>query len=147
MISLLRRAFVSAPFAEAAALLDELVTEGPGATFRLAVRAPVRIPSLGVEIALVRDVVTTIVKSPDPTIYTVEWRPAGDGPFPRFAGTVTLIDVDGTYLCLTGNYELPEEGILVPDAFLAHRIAQATAGDVLNGITTALRQRAQPPES
>jgi hypothetical protein len=147
MISLLRRAFVSAPFTEAIALLDDLVAESPGATLRFAVRAPVRIPSLGVEIALLRDVVATIATSPEPNVYAVEWRPAGDGPFPRFAGTVSLIDVDGTYLCLTGDYALPDEGILVADAFLAHRIAQATAGDVLSGITTALLQRAQPSAS
>ena len=141
MISLLRRTFVAGPFAEATAFLDALVSESPGATLRLAVRPPVRIPALGVDIALVRDVVATIVRGADADAYTVTWEPAGDGPFPRFAGTLKLAEVDGTHLALEGDYELPDERILVRDGFLAHRIAQAIAGELLGRIAAAFEHR------
>lgn len=141
MISLLRRTFVAGPFAETKALLDALVGESPAATLRFAVRPAVRIPALGVEIALVRDVVATIVRAADADGYAVSWQPADDGAFPRFAGLLTLAEVEGTHLALTGNYELPDERILVRDAFLAHRIAQAIAGDLLGRIAAAFERR------
>jgi hypothetical protein len=141
MISLLRRMFVAGSFAETEVLLEILVGDCPSATLCLAVRAPVRIPGLGVEIELVRDVVATIARAADSSTYAVSWQPADNGPFPRFAGKLSLTDVEGTHLALTGSYELPEDGILTRDAFLAHRIAQATAGDVLSRIATELERQ------
>lgn len=143
MISLLRRTFVAETFDETKALLEALVGEAPNATLRLVVRPPVRIPSLGVEIALVRDVVATMVRAADADAYAVSWQPSDDGPFPHFAGTLTLAEVDGTHLALAGDYELPDERILVRDAFLAHRIAQAIAGELLARIAAAFEHRSR----
>lgn len=141
MISLLRRMFVAGSFAETGVLLEILVGECPNATLCLAVRAPVRIPGLGIEIELVRDVVTTIARAADSATYAVAWQPADNGPFPRFAGTLSLTEVEGTHLALAGSYELPENEILMRDAFLAHRIAQATAGEMLGRIAGELERQ------
>lgn len=143
MIFLSRRAFVAAPVAEAPRLLrryfDEHADDG---VLQFALRAPVRLPGLGAEIALRRDVIATIdMNSESDGRYAVQWKPADGGPFPRLQGVLSL-DAEETgdacRLTIEGTYDAPDRGGSGEDAMLGHRIAQATARDLLARIGAEL---------
>jgi hypothetical protein len=71
--------------------------------------------------------------------YSVTWSTRDGGPFPVFAGALAierLSDSDSFGLVLCGNYVPPlgRFGALF-DAVVGHRIADATARDLLSDIT------------
>jgi hypothetical protein len=112
---------------------------GPHDPIRLALRAPVTLPALQTEIVLQRDVVATVAPQADArgdlARMTVDWEPAGGGPFPRFHGSLVASNDEGYEsfsLVLDGAYEPPmgASGAAF-DAALGHRIAIATARNLL----------------
>ena len=98
----------------------------------VAASATCALPSLGVEVAMLRDVVATI--SPlGQAAFSVRWHPADDGPFPRFTGTLELRGEEHhARLRLDGFYEdaAAHRGDSV-EAELGFRLAQAAARDML----------------
>ena len=70
--------------------------------------------------------------------YNVEWAPETPGPFPLFRGELVvegMDDYDSFRLLLTGDYT-PPLGVVGKsfDAAVGHRVAQATAHDLLDRI-------------
>jgi hypothetical protein len=102
----------------------------------------VHLPALETDIALERDVVVTIARpnkraSPgsEAAALRVEWAPADGGRFPRFHGSLAARrheDAEAFSLVLSGAYDVPA-GFAGDrfDAGIGHRIAQATARDLL----------------
>jgi hypothetical protein len=117
-----------------------------GECVRLALRASTRIPPLGTEIALTRDVVVTLRRASSPSgdaVFEVEWTPADESAFPRLEG-VLEVERDGDAGCslvLRGSYEPPAgyAGSAFESA-VGHRIAQATARDLLARIRDYVEQ-------
>jgi hypothetical protein len=113
--------------------------DGPSDPIRLALRAPVALPALQTEIVLQRDVVATVAPMHDAGAdlarMSVDWEPAGGGPFPQFHGTLVASN-DENYesfsLVLDGAYQPPMGATGAAfDAALGHRIAIATARNLL----------------
>ena len=74
--------------------------------------------------------------------YRVEWATEKPGPYPRFAGEVFVEgsdDYDVFWLTLKGRYE-PPLGVVGKafDAIAGHRIAAATAMDLLTRMKTEM---------
>ena len=104
----------------------------------VAASAVCALPSLGVEVALLRDVVATIAPTGE-SAFSVRWRPADGGPFPRFSGTLAVRkEEDHARLRLDGSYEdvASHRGDAI-EAELAFRFAQAAARDMLGTIMHA----------
>jgi hypothetical protein len=121
---------------------------GPSDPIRLALRAPVNLPALQTEIVLQRDVVATVAPLDDAggnlARMSVEWEPAGGGPFPRFRGTLVASNDEGYEsfsLVLDGAYEPPlgASGAAF-DAALGHRIAIATARNLLSEVRDGIEK-------
>jgi hypothetical protein len=148
MARIQERIYVRCPFGKAPSFLnyylDELARQGrsEGSVLRLVV--PVAELGLGIpggtEIA--SDVVAHFVPVDDDTFgiqqTAVDWEPEGGGPFPKFAGFLT-IETDEDYntcsLLLEGAYEPPFGPVgVVFDAALGHRIATVTARELLKAV-------------
>jgi hypothetical protein len=146
MSDLHQRIFVNCPAHAARAYIERYFDEKrraggspQDASIRFALRAPVSLPALQTEIVLQRDVVATIAPQTAPSEVlakmSVDWEPAGGGPFPRFHGTLVATN-DENYesfsLVLDGSYEPPlGAGGAAFDVALGHRIAIATARNLL----------------
>lgn len=144
MSDLLQRLYVGCPVGCATDRLNGFFRDragdgawGGGRPIRVAVRAPIPLPSLGTNVILQHDVIATLRHLPQAwgnECFDVRWEPTGGG-FPRFAGMLSLEnndDFDSVSLVLKGSYDPP----LGPagqafDAALGHRIAIATARDLL----------------
>jgi len=121
---------------------------GPDDPIRLALRAPVSLLALQTEIMLRRDVVVTVLPLADAggdlARMSVEWEPAGGGPFPRFRGTLVASNDEGYEsfsLVLDGAYEPPlGAGGAAFDAALGHRIAIATARNLLSDVRDGIEK-------
>ena len=121
---------------------------GPSDPIRLALRAPVNLPALQTEIVLQRDVVASVAPLDDAgqdlARMSVEWEPAGGGPFPRFRGTLVASNDEGYEsfsLVLDGQYEPPlGAGGAAFDAALGHRIAIATARNLLSEVRDGIEK-------
>ena len=104
---------------------------GPSDPIRLALRAPVNLPALQTEIVLQRDVVASVAPIDDAgqdlARMSVEWEPAGGGPFPRFRGTLVASNDEGA-------------GGAAFDAALGHRIAIATARNLLSEVRDGIEK-------
>lgn len=90
-------------------------------------------------IALSGDALVTYAPAQNPLrlypCWTVSWKPAADGPYPDFEGTLTLrgsSEADTSILEISGDYQ-PPLGVAgrAFDAALGSRIASATARDLL----------------
>ncbi|HTJ25595.1 MAG TPA: hypothetical protein VMA36_05450 [Candidatus Limnocylindria bacterium] len=104
-----------------------------------AIRATCRLPTLDVEVALLRDVVVALALSRDGCC-EVSWQPAGGGPFPRLGGELRIGD-DGatTRVEFEGAYDdlAAPRGDAV-DAELGFRFAQAAARAMLDALVAKL---------
>ena len=99
----------------------------------IAASAICALPSLRVEVALLRDVVASIAPLGE-SAFAVRWRPADGGPFPRFNGTLTVRGEERhARLRLDGAYEDAARGDPV-EGELAFRFAGAAASDLLRTI-------------
>ena len=165
MSELHRRTVVRCPIERAPAHVHQFISDcGSNGVVRFALRAPVHLPGLNTEISLQRDVIVTIASDKHgdgaQDSFSVDWAPADDGPFPRFHGTLaigTLEGYDSFALVLEGRYALPSSFVgQTFDAGIGHRIAQATARDLLarvchhvegsyRALEDALRVRAAAP--
>lgn len=137
------------PLAQAPAHLDRFFAERADANGRLALtlRAPFEVPGLGSKVALERAAAISIERGPahgNARPLYVRWSSEAGGPFPTFAGTLA-IEADEEYtscrLALVGSYE-PPLGIAgkVFDTVLGHRIALATARDLLGRLAEYIEQ-------
>jgi hypothetical protein len=77
--------------------------------------------------------------SPGFEIMDIQWKPHGGGPYPVFRGFLSVEDMGANFcrLNLEGSYE-PPLGIvgIAFDAVVGHRIALATARQLLDEIKT-----------
>jgi len=145
MTNIRERIYVRCPFGKAPAYLrsylDELAKQSgaDGSLLRLVV--PVKDLGLGIPggAQLAHDVVAHFVAVDDDAFgiqrTAVDWKPEGGGPFPKFAGFLT-VETDEDYgscsLLLEGEYEPPLGPVgAVFDAALGHRIATVTARELL----------------
>ena len=75
----------------------------------------------------------------------IEWRPEGPTVFPHFSGTLLIAgeaDPQRSRLALEGSYASPLGSAgQTFDAAIGHRIAQATAHELLAGIKAAIERR------
>jgi hypothetical protein len=155
MSDLHQRIFVNCPAHAApeyiARYFDSKRSPGHGGSndpIRLALRAPVSLPALQTEIVLQRDVVATVAPQSDAggnlAKMSVDWEPAGGGPFPQFHGTLVASNDEGYEsfsLVLDGAYEPPlgASGAAF-DAALGHRIAIATARNLLSEVRDGIEK-------
>lgn len=145
MTTLSRRVLIHCPLAQAPRLLESFFQvhgdpRGESARFDVGVEAT--IPGIPAPISLNHGVVATLKYDPHPTDmhprFGVEWAPTGDGPLPKFSGTLSIEsdeDYDAFFAALEGQYE-PPLGIAgrAFDALVGHRIAEATADQLLHRI-------------
>lgn len=117
-----------------------------GDVARLNLRAEV--PLLGVKdaVRLELTAIATLVPRHAPgdmlPHYAVSWAPEENGPYPKFAGELSIENTDdysSFYLVLKGNYE-PPLGVVGAafDAVVGHRIAQSTARNLLATIADSI---------
>ncbi len=114
----------------------------PEAEMTFALRAPFDIASLNVGLTLQREVTARFVPLGDANrAYAVAWEPVAAGPFPAFSGTLFIGESDAdpsqTVVTLDGHYH-PPLGVAgdVFDAFIGKHIAQASAADLLERMST-----------
>ncbi len=146
------RIYVRCPFGKAPSYLnfylDELARHGSsdGSILRLVV--PLAELGLGIPggAELAHNVIAHFVPTDDDSFglqqTAVDWEPDGGGPFPKFAGFLT-IETDEDYgtcsLLLEGVYEPPLGPVgLVFDAAVGHRIATVTARELLKAVRRQL---------
>lgn len=132
---LLREAVVAVDGETLAGALRRYVAGHP----RLAVRATCVLPALQTEVALLRDVIVTL-EPLDASTALVAWVPADGGRFPRFEGTLRVVE-RGTAaaLRLEGGYDDPSIVRGDPtDGELAFRLAHATARTMLEEVSKAV---------
>jgi hypothetical protein len=104
-----------------------------------AIRASCRLPTLEVDVTLLRDVVVALTLSRD-GFCEVSWQPADGGPFPRLGGELRVADGGTTTrLQFEGAYDdLAARRGDVVDAELGFRLAQATARAMLETVVLRL---------
>lgn len=154
MSDLLQRLYVGCPVSRATDRLNGFFRERAGAgawesgrPIRIALRAPIPLPSLRTNVILQHDVIATLRHLPrvlGNDSFDVRWEPSGGGVFPHFSGTLSVEnneDYESFSLVLKGTYDPP----LGPagqafDAALGHRIAIATARDLLARIRDAIEK-------
>jgi len=151
MTRIQERIYVRCPYGKAPSYLnsylDELAKEGgpQGSVLRLVV--PVSDLAIGIPggVKFTHDVIAHFAAVDDDAFgiqqTAVDWEPDGGGPFPKFAGFLT-VETDEDYntcsLLLEGQYEPPLGPVgAVFDVALGHRIASVTARELLK----ALRRR------
>lgn len=149
MSHLEQRLSVACPLAQAARQLKRFFDAHEGSepdTITLKLGVNVHVPGSSVPLTLQRGVVATIRAHHLPADmtprYSVHWAPAEPGPFPAFEGELVIEgndDYDTFALRLSGDYT-PPGGLLGKgfDAVIGHRVAQATATDLLGEIKDAI---------
>ncbi|HME80745.1 MAG TPA: hypothetical protein VKF82_01565 [Candidatus Eremiobacteraceae bacterium] len=145
MTQLNERAYVQAPYGRAPQYLKAYLERNGwhlGTPASLSLRVEARDLGLPGDMSVARDVTAKVNAVDDPTHLTtplsVEWSPAGGGPFPTFHGTLTISedeDYGSCVLTLSGEYE-PPLGVVGKgfDAVIGRRIAVATARRLLEEI-------------
>lgn len=113
---------------------------------RVHLRAEVPIPGLRGGVRLERTAIASLI--PRHALgamlpaYAVTWVPESAGPYPRFAGTLSVAsseDYDSFDLVLDGDYEPPLGAVGVAfDAVVGHRIAESTARNLLATIADSI---------
>jgi len=137
-----RRVFVRCPIGEAAERFDQFFNDNANAegTVCFALRACAHLPALETEITLKRDVVVSLRRPRMAAAQggcLVDWLPAGGGAFPRFCGALAIEsagDDDTFSLVIDGRYETPKRFAAQALEGIGHRIAQATARDLLTRV-------------
>ncbi|GAC1565861.1 MAG: hypothetical protein NVS3B17_23490 [Vulcanimicrobiaceae bacterium] len=117
-----------------------------GDSARVHLRAEVPIPGVRGGVGLERTAIATLSPSHTPgdmlPHYAVTWLPEMSGPYPRFAGTLSVAgdeDYDSFDLVLEGSYQPPLGAVGVAfDAVVGHRIAQSTARNLLATIADSI---------
>jgi hypothetical protein len=160
MSDLLQRLYVGCPVSRATDRLTGFFREraGDGAweagkPIRVALRAPIPLPSLRTNVILQHDVIATLRHLPQTwgnDCFDVTCEPSGGGVFPHFTGTLSIEnneEYDSFSLVLKGSYDPP----LGPagqafDAALGHRIAIATARDLLARIRDEIEKSEESEE-
>jgi hypothetical protein len=113
-----------------------------GEVARMELSLEAHVPGIPAAISLSHAVVATLKYEAHPTDmrprFAVQWVPTGDQLLPSFSGTLTVEsdeDYDTFFAVLDGQYE-PPLGIAgrAFDALLGHRIAEATADQLLHRI-------------
>ena len=151
MTSIQERVYVSCPFGKAPSFLNYYLdrlgkASGDGAVLRLTVPlAEFGIPS---GLSVHRDVVAHF-EPPDEKVYglsrtPVRWQPEDGGPFPTFAGVIT-VEQDERYgscaLVLEGSYEPPLGAVGAAfDVAMGRRIAKRTSRELLRKLRKELEQ-------
>ena len=151
MSHLLERRFVQCPFSRAEGYLAESLSaageRGSPETIRLHVSFR--------EINLEKDVLVTYAPGEDPMHlehpWKIQWTPAGGGPYPDLAGTLTVRAAEDYSSCtleLEGDYEPPLGAPgQVFDALVGRRIATNTAQLFLEEIALRMEARYRQEEA
>ena len=97
-----------------------------------AVRPTCRLPALGTDIVLLRDVIVALEGDGDG--WRVRWSPTDGGTFPRLTGTLLVaVDAGAAMLRLEGSYEGPSTAFAdTRDAEIGIRLVYATAAAMLS---------------
>jgi hypothetical protein len=111
---------------------------------RVVVRPTCRLPALGADIMLLRDVIVGL--EADAQGWRVKWSPADGGSFPRLTGTLVLAEDGGaTTLRLDGNYDGPATAFAdTKDAEIGIRLVHATAAAMLAKLVDVVTAEAIP---
>lgn len=147
MSNLLQRHVVPCPYGRGRAYLEKSLSAlaESGAPQRIRLRAA----------PLEKDVLVTYTASEDPMHFDqpwiIRWTPAGGGPYPDFAGTLTVrADEDYTtcVLELRGEY-VPPGGVAGAafDAVVGSRVASATAREFLRALGAQIEAEFKREES
>jgi hypothetical protein len=140
---------VRCPLAQGAKRLGGLFAKNgnaDGDTALLDLRVDVAVPGLPSALHLEREVVATMQFRQPPGDMTphfdVQWAPRTPGPFPLFAGRLSIEaadDYDSFTLALRGDYD-PPLGLVGKgfDAAVGNTIANATALDLLERIKSRI---------
>lgn len=152
MVSHLDKAvIVKCPLAQAALRLRQYFRDHgntDGDTMKLTLGIDVPVPGSTAPVAVKRGVIATIqahhLSADMAPRYRVQWAPEVPGPLPLFAGELVVggdDDFDSFSLRLSGTYT-PPLGIFGKgfDLAIGHRIAIATADDLLHNIQRAIER-------
>lgn len=148
MTELHERRYIQCPAVQAPQYLEQWFERSAKAGSALvALRAPIRVPGLP-PMELSRDCVIEVARRATPgsftTRYCVQWKAAGNGPYPRFDGSLTVCDdedYDRSLLLLDGAYDPPLGVGGAPfDAIIGHRIAESTGQELLDRIGRYIEQ-------
>jgi hypothetical protein len=152
------RISISCPLAQAPARLTHFFSEHGNAaadTVKLNLRINVAVLGLPVSLTLQRTVIATIQAYRAPAEmtprYRVQWAPESGGPFPLFAGELSIEsadDYDSFSLRLSGDYK-PPFGIVGKgfDVAVGNRVAEATAHDLLGRVKELVEREFQADEA
>lgn len=146
-----RQVIVACPLPQAALRLAHYIRDHRNAdsdTIKLHLGIDVALPGSSTAVAVKRAVIATIQPhhlAADMTPrYRVQWAPEVAGPWPLFSGELLVCggnDFDSFSLQLTGTYTPPlghfGEGF---DLAIGHRIANATADDLLAHMKDAIER-------
>lgn len=144
-----QRTLVRCTSAQAGRRLDDFFRahgNPEGDTARLPLWIETAVPGLPTPLHLERNVVVTLQAQRIPgdmtPRYRAQWAPAEPGPFPLFAGELTVEndeDYDAFWLVLKGTYE-PPLGLVGAafDAIVGSRIAAVCARNLLASIADAI---------
>jgi hypothetical protein len=139
---------VAASSTDAPTYLEQWFYEqGNGETAVLALRASIALPGLP-KLALARDCVVRLERMPNADTlhveYRVSWESAGGGPFPTFAGRLTIESSDGpdaAVIALQGAYDPPFGSAgRAFDLAIGHTIADSCARELLERISVYVEQ-------
>ena len=158
MTTLSRRTLVHCPVGQAPRHLATFFRahgSPDGDVAKLDLRVEAKVPGLPAPLSLSHPVVATLQYDAHPADmrprFRVQWVPTGNDPVPSFAGSL-VVDSDEDYstffLVLEGHYE-PPFGLAGQafDAVVGHRIAEATADDLLARIRAFVEQAYRDEEA
>ena len=149
MSTLLERLLVSCPYSLARGYVAESLATPASSGESQVVRLEVPFGASGDSPGMAKEVLVTYGAGSDPRHFdqpwTIRWTPTGGGPYPDFAGTLT-VRADETYrsceLELEGSYEPPLGAAgKIFDAVAGSRIATATAREFLRRLARSIEER------
>ncbi len=149
---------IRCPLAQARKRLTDFFREfgnREGDTLKLVLHIDLTVPGLKAPLTLGRSVIATIQPHHHPgdmePRFRVQWAPQTPGPFPLFAGELTVegaSDYDSFRLRLSGDYSPPLGTVGKSfDLLLGKRIAEATTDNLLHRIRNAIELAFQHDES
>lgn len=146
-----RDAFVALPLLQAPEYIERFFARSSKVAdrVRLAIRSQVHLPLLDTHIELRHEVIVTLSISREAgragvAEYVVGWEPADGGAFPRLRGNLraqSAGDPGALLLVLDGSYATSAGGAAHScETATGHRIAQATARDLLSYVGRSLER-------